>query len=66
MLDDEEEDEQSVEKEIVHKNPPESVAHQEPGPVYQLVQQPDDSDYESDYNSGDDDEDEIFDMIAKY
>ena len=60
MLDDEEEDEQSVEKEIVHENPPEQVADQELGPLYQLVQQPDDSHYKSDYNSGDDDEDEIF------
>ena len=43
LLDDEEKDEQSVEKEIVHENPPEPVADQEPGPVYQLVQEPDNS-----------------------
>ena len=44
LLDDEEEDELSVEKETVHKNLPEPVDDQEPAPVYQLVQQPDDSD----------------------
>ena len=37
-----------------------------PGPVYKLVQQPDDSDYKSDYNSDGEDPDEIFNMIAKY
>ena len=36
------------------------------GAMYELVQQPNDSDYESDYNSDDDDPNEIFDKIASY
>ena len=34
--------------------------------AYQLVQVAHDSDYESDFDSDGDDENEIFDMIAKY
>lgn len=34
--------------------------------VYELVQQPNDSDYESDYNSEDEDANEIFDKIANF
>ena len=37
-----------------------------PGPVYEHVQQPHDSDYESDYNSKEEDENWIFNVIAKY
>ena len=36
------------------------------GTMYELVQQPNDSDYESYYNSDDDDPNEIFDKIASY
>ena len=36
------------------------------GDGYQLVQVANDSDYESDYNNDDEDENEIFDIIAKY
>ena len=36
------------------------------GAMYELVQQPDDSDYESNYNSDDDDPNGIFDKIANY
>ena len=35
------------------------------GAVYELVQQPNDSDYESNYNS-DDDPNGVFDKIANY
>ena len=36
------------------------------GVMYELVQQPNDSDYESDYNTDDDDPNKIFDKIASY
>ena len=36
------------------------------GDAYQLVQVAHDSDYESDFDSDGEDENEIFDMIAKY
>ena len=36
------------------------------GAMYELVQQPDDSDYESNYNSDDDDPNGIFDKTANY
>ena len=34
--------------------------------VYELVQQSTDSDYESDYNSEDEDSEDIFEKIANY
>lgn len=37
-----------------------------PGDAYELVQQADDSDYESDYNSDREDPDEVFNKIANY
>ena len=36
------------------------------GGVYELVQQSTDSDYESDYNSEDEDSEDIFEKIANY
>ena len=49
--------------EAAENDNPEVVAQ---GPVYKLVQQSNDSDYESDYISDDEDPDEIFDKIAQY
>ena len=41
----------------------EAVVH---GGVYELVQQSNDSDYELDYNSEDEDSEDIFEKIANY